>query len=194
MAGSGAVSFNVLVIPEDPTWNGYILKPLAKALLDDAGKPNAKVKLLENPHVGGYEQALSAIRGELPDLYRFFDLWLFFPDADRASADAMDNLETELRARDISLLCCAAQPEIEIYACVAFCDNLRGTWEEARTHPRMKEEFFEPLLQTHGDRRQAGGGREEMITSSLRSLQRLFQLCPETQRLRDRIAAHLRTL
>ncbi len=100
------MSFKVLVIPEDPTWNGYILKPLATALLDDAGKPNAKVKLLENPHVGGYDQALSAIRGELPDLYGFFDLWLFFPDADRASADAMDNLETELQARDIPLLCC----------------------------------------------------------------------------------------
>ena len=185
------MSFRVLVIPEDPTWNGYILKPLAKALLGDAGKPNAKVKLLENPHVGGYDQALSAIRGELPDLYGFFDLWLFLPDADRASADAMENLETDLQARDIPLLCCAAQPEIEIYACVAFRDSLPGTWEDARTHPRMKEEFFAPLLQRHGDPRRAGGGREQMIERSLQNLQRLFQLCPETQRLRDRIAAHV---
>ena len=76
------MSFRVLVIPEDPTWNGYILKPLTKALLNDAGKPNAKVK-------------------------------------------------------------------------------------------------------------QAGGGRELMITRSLQNLQRLFQLCPETRRLRDRIAEHV---
>ena len=185
------MSFRVLVIPEDPTWNGYILKPLTKALLNDAGKPNAKVKLLENPHVGGYDQALSAIRGELPDRYGFFDLWLFFPDADRASAHAMDILETELQARDIPLLCCAAQPEIEIYACVAFRDYLHGTWEQARAHHRMKEEIFEPLLQAHGDPRQAGGGRELMITRSLQNLQRLFQLCPETRRLRDRIAEHV---
>ena len=26
------MSFKVLVIAEDPTWNGYILKPLTKAL------------------------------------------------------------------------------------------------------------------------------------------------------------------
>ena len=188
------MSFNVLVIPEDPTWNGYILKPLTKALLDDAGKPNARVKLLENPRVGGYDQALSAIRGELPDRYGFFDLWLFLPDADLASADAMDNLEADLQSRDISLLCCPAQPEIEIYACAAFPDELPGTWREARTHPRLKEEVFAPLLRRHGDPRQAGGGRGMMIERSLQNLQRLFRLCPETQRLRDRIAAHLQAL
>lgn len=33
-----------------------------------------------------------------------------------------------------------------------------------------------------------------MITRSVQNLQRLFQLCPETGRLRDRIAAHLQTL
>ena len=42
------MSFRVLVIPEDPTLNGYILKPLAERLLEDAGKPNAKVKVLDN--------------------------------------------------------------------------------------------------------------------------------------------------
>ena len=58
----------------------------------------------------------------------------------------------------------------------------------------MKEEVFAPLLQRHGDPRQAGGGRETMIKRSLQNLQRLFRLCPETERLRDRIAAHLQTL
>ena len=82
------MSFRVLVIPEDPTWNGYILKPLAKRLLADAGKPLARVALLANPGLRGSADAIRAIREELPDSYRFFDLWLFFPDADRASPDA----------------------------------------------------------------------------------------------------------
>ena len=156
------MSFRVLVIPEDPTWNGYILKPLAKRLLADAGRPAARAELLANPRLRGYAHARRAIREELPDSYGFFDLWLFFPDADRAGADAMRRLEADLRAKDIALLCCPAQPEVEIYACVAFRDDLPGTWEEARAHLRMKEEVFEPLLQTHGDPRQAGGGRELM--------------------------------
>ena len=188
------MSFRVLVIPEDPTWNGYILKPLAKRLLADAGKPAAKVDLLANPRVRGYDHALRAIREELPDSYGFFDLWLFFPDADRAGPDAMTRLEADLHARGIPLLCCPAEPEVEIYACVGLQDDLPGGWQDARTHPRMKEEIFEPLLQTHGDPRQAGGGREMMITRSLENLQRMFRLCPETMRLRDRIAVHLQAL
>ena len=73
----------------------------------------------------------------------------------------------------------------------AFLDDLRGTWEDARNHPRMKEDVFEPLLAQHGDPRRASGGRDLMIGRSLQNLQMLFRLCPETERLRDRIAAYL---
>ena len=186
------MSFNVLVIPEDPTWNGYILKPLAKRLLADVGRPAARVVLLENPRLRGYAHARRAIRDELPDSYGFFDLWLFFPDADSAGADAVKHLEADLQSRGIPLLCCPPQPEVEIYACVDFLDDLPVGWEDARTHPRLKEDVFEPLVQTHGDPRQPGGGRTMMTKRSLQNLQRLFQLCPETKDLRDRIAARLR--
>ena len=186
------MSFKVLVIPEDPTWNGYILTPLAKALLADAGRPAAKVTLLTNPRLGGYTQAVRAIRDELPDRYGFFDVWLFFPDADLASADAMATLEADLQAGGISLLCCPAQPEVEIYACVAFRDKLPGTWENLRIHPRMKEDVFEPLRVSLKDRR-PGGGRDLMMKKSLQKLPHLFQLCPETRDLRDRIARIVQT-
>lgn len=183
------MSFHVLVIPEDPTLNGYILKPLAKRLLQDAGKPNAKVRVLDRPRLRGYDQAVSAIRDTLPQRYRFFDLWLFFPDADRASADAMVNLETNLFAQGITLFCCRAQPEAEIYACAAFRDQLPGTWADAREHLRLKEEVFEPLRSTLGFQRAPGGGRKWMVEQSLRNLPVLYQLCPETRELRDRIAS-----
>jgi hypothetical protein len=51
------MSFRVLVIPEDPTYNGYILKPLVERMLAEAGKPNARVTLLTNPKLGGYARA-----------------------------------------------------------------------------------------------------------------------------------------
>ena len=182
------MSVKILVIVEDPTYNGYILKPLTRALLADAGKPHAKVIPLTNPKLSGYDQALQAIRHDL-DRYRFLDLWLFFPDADLASADAMQRLEADLQAKGISLLCCPAQPEVEIYACAAFRHDLEGTWADARTHTRMKEEVFGPLLVAHGDPRQPGGGRGLMIDKSLQNLPLLFQLCPEIECLRDRITA-----
>ena len=138
------MSFNVLVIPEDPKLNGHILKPLAGRLLEDSGKPNARVKVLDKPRLRGYDQAVKAIRGQLPQRYGFFDLWLFFPDADRAAVQAMNDLEMDLDAQDVTLFCCRAQPEVEIYACAAFRDQLPVTWEDARNHRRLKEEVFEP--------------------------------------------------
>lgn len=181
----------VLVIPEDQTWNGYILRPLVKAIMADAGRPRARVTIAPEPRLRGYAHAVKAIREDLPGLYGFFDLWLFFPDADRASIDAMRALERNLAERDIRLLCCAAQPELEIYACVAFRSDMQETWEDARRNPRMKEEVFQPLVERHGDRRQPGESRGLMIKQSLRNLPLLLQLCPELKRLRDRIAAHL---
>ena len=68
------MSFNVLVIPEDPKWNGYILKPLAKKLMESAGKPKARTVVVPKPRLRGYEHARRAIRDELPDSYGFFDL------------------------------------------------------------------------------------------------------------------------
>jgi hypothetical protein len=181
----------VLVIPEDPTLNGYILKPLVEMLLSEAGKPTARVTVLTNPRVRGYDEAVRVVRDELSSRYGFMDLWLFFPDADRASDAAMRDLERSLRAEDIALLCCLAEPEVEVYACVAYREEVRGSWHEARSNPRFKETVFEPLLRTHGDPRRPGGGRGAMTERSIKQRNRFFRLCPEVADLRDRIVAIL---
>ena len=67
LAGNGAVSFRALVVPEDPALNGYVLKPLAQSLLAEAGKPHASVKLLTDPRVRGYDEAVRVIRDDLAD-------------------------------------------------------------------------------------------------------------------------------
>ena len=187
------MSFTVLVILEDPVLNDHILKPLTRAVMADAGRPAAKVDVLSNPRVRGYDAAVKALRSGRLERYNFKDLWLFFPDADKATSEAMQNLEEHVASKGVKLLCCAARPEVEIYACAAFRDEFpgSGTWEEARRHPRMKEEIFAPLLASHGDPRRPGAGRDRMIDRSLANLPLLLRLCPELQALRDRIAAHL---
>jgi hypothetical protein len=37
------VSFRVLVIPEDQTYNGYILQPLVERMLRELDKPNPHI-------------------------------------------------------------------------------------------------------------------------------------------------------
>jgi hypothetical protein len=185
------VSFRVLVIPEDPTHNGYILKPLMEALLADAGKLQARVQVLTSPRLNGYDHAVHAIKHDLPDAYRWYDLWVFVPDADRAKPAAMTALEAELTRQGVRLFCCPAEPEVEIYACAHWRAECGLPWGEVRRHRSMKEVVFEPLLATHGDSRSAGGGRVQMIESALRNLPNCLRLCPELQALRDRIADHL---
>ncbi|MCY4059531.1 MAG: hypothetical protein OXG44_16195 [Gammaproteobacteria bacterium] len=185
------MSVRVLVIPEDPTHNGYILKPLVGMVLADVGKSTAKVTLLTNPRLRGYDQALDAIRNNLASKYGFFDLWLFFPDADRATAASMQALEDDLAQQGVSLLCCSAIPEVEIYACVADRSTVGLSWAEVRTHARMKEEVFAPLLDRHGDPRRPGGGRREMTVRSIANSSLFFALCPEVAELRNRIRTTL---
>ena len=76
------MSFRVLVIPEDPTYNGYILKPLVERILTECGKPNAKVTVLTNPKADGYEHAKALLVDEVFQRYRSQSLMLFLPDAD----------------------------------------------------------------------------------------------------------------
>ena len=187
------MSTRVLVIPEDPTNNGYILKPMATALLAEAGRPTAKIKILTNPRLRGYDSALRAIRGDLNVRYGFMDLWLFFPDADRASLDAMATLERDLGQKGVTLFCCPALPEIEIYACAGFPPAEPGGWAEWRSNPRLKETVFRDLLREHGDPKARGGGRPAMIERALSRRGRFFRRCLEVAALRDRIVAHLAT-
>jgi hypothetical protein len=185
------VSFKVLVIPEDHTHNGAILKPLVEAVMADAGRPSSNVRVLDNPRVQGFDQAVAAMRGELVDRYRWMDLWLFMPDADRAVPAAMQALEAAAAAKGVKLLCCPAQPQLEIFASVPYRQELGLGWELARQHLRFKEDLFAPLLAKHGDARRPSGGRDLMIDAALGNLPLLFQLCPELRVLRDRVAAHL---
>lgn len=66
-------------------------------------------------------------------------------------------------------------------------EHLNLTWNEVRSHPRLKEEVFEPFIEAHGDPRSAGGGREVLMRKTLSHYQTLLQLCPELAELQRRI-------
>jgi hypothetical protein len=76
------MSFKVLIIPEDPTNNGYILKPLIKRMMKECGKQNAQVDVLGNPRVQGYNHAKTLMSENIFERYAHKDLLLFIPDAD----------------------------------------------------------------------------------------------------------------
>lgn len=183
------MSFRVLVIPEDPTYNGYILQPIVERMLTELGKPNAHVVILTNPKMNGYAHAVSAIRSGLIDRYGHFPLWLFLPDGDRAGN--LELLETELLERGVHLFCCAAQPEVEAWLLAGYREELPIPWGQVRQHPRLKEDVFEPFLKQFGDSRSVGEGRERLTRQTLTNYRGLLSVCDELAKLEDRLRAFL---
>lgn len=185
------MSFKVLVIPEDPTYNGAILQPVVQRILKELGKPNAKIKILTDPAMKGIDRARDMIRGEIFERWRSsFDLWLFLPDADRATG--LKELEAEMAEKGVTLIGCAADPEVEAWASAAYSGQLTVPWKQVSGHPRFKEEVFQPALEQFGDLRAADEGRGKMIQKALSKYRSLKRLCPEIANLEKRISDFLK--
>lgn len=184
--------FGVLIVPEDPTHDRYILKPLVEALLVDLGKPNAKVEVLANPRIQGYEQAKRLLLERLLQQYSHRDLLLFMPDSDLLDRSSefkhLENAAADCGAR---LICCAAIPEVEIWLLAGHAERIGASWSQAREHSHLKETLFARFLQTYGDPRRPGGGRDQLLKQTLRNLPGLLSRCSELLELRSRIAALL---
>jgi len=186
------MSCRILVIPEDPTWNGYILKPLVERVALEAGRPKARVQVLANPRLQGYAEALRAIRGELVDKYSHWDVWVFCPDADQP-AGKLSSLESEMAAQDVRLVCCSAVPELEAWLLAGFRESIPIDWKQVRSHASLKEEIFAPFLRKHGDDRAPGGGRGTLMQQTLRNYAAFTRLCPEISDLERRLRALFET-
>lgn len=182
------MSFNVLVVPEDPTYNGYILKPLVERLLTECGKPNSKVKVLDNPRARGYEHAKALIVDEVIDAWAHFNLLLFLPDADgRDKRAEFQYIENTARDRGVWLFCCAAVEEVEAWLLAGHIDKLQAPWPEIRSNTSVKEQVFHPFLKAHGDSKRAGGGRDLLMKETLQNYVGLIGRCPELGNLQTRI-------
>jgi len=104
------MSFKVLIIPEYPTNNGYILKPLIKTMMKECGKPNAQVDVLSNPRAQGYDHAKILMSEIIFETYAHKDLLLFIPDADGKDRSGKFSLlekeAIEKGAKKAIVLCC----------------------------------------------------------------------------------------
>ena len=186
------MSFNVLVVPEDPTYNGYILAPLVERLMSECGKPNSRVKVLTNPKAAGYHHAKALIVDSIIDRYSHFNLLLFMPDADgRDKRAEFQYLESTAAGQDVKLFCCAAVEEVEAWLLAGHLDKLEESWSEIRGNTSVKEQVFQPFLTAYGDSKRAGGGRDLLMKQTLENYAGLIGRCPELGDLQARICENL---
>lgn len=184
------MSCKVLVIPEDPTYNGYLLKPLVERLLSESGKPKAQVLVLRDPKAGGFSDACDLVQsGRLRERYGYYDLWLFLPDGDQVRV--LQTLEDGIVDQKARLIASYLTPEVEVTLIAGHPNADTTGWEAKKQHPQFKEAIFVPFLAEYGNPTAPGAGREKLMREALQNYQRIKQLVPEVADLELRLTAAL---
>lgn len=181
----------VLVIPEDPVLDQYVLKPIVERMFEDLGR-RAGVRVLTSPRMQGVAQALDRdVLARVVSQYGMYDLFLLMVDRDAVQSRAAQAAvrEAEHPAR---LFVCLAIEEVEVWMLALHRERLGVPWREVRADRDPKERFAEPLLRELAPRMALGGGRPRaMETLGQKEWRSLLQLCPELDELRTRVGEWL---
>ena len=177
---------NVLIIPEDFRTDQYIVGPIIKRMLAEAGRPNANVRVCLDPLIGGVSEALKWERiKEVLDRYRgMVQIFLLLVDRDGETARrrVLDKLETKGRA-ELSdgriLIGENAWQELEVWALAGQDLPKNWKWAEIRRERDPKEEYFEPLAEARGLTKEPGGGRKTLGKEAAGNYARVRSRCPE---------------
>jgi hypothetical protein len=177
----------VLVIPEDPMLDQYILKPVVERLFSDLGLA-ARIEVLWNPRLRSVSQALDAsVVRYIVDTYSMIDLFLLIVDrdADEHRAKRAGMREAEHPGR---LFACLAVEEVEVWMLALHRDRLPSPWAEIRGERDPKERFAHPFLAAHAPKLDAGQGRKWAMRDPGARWKGLLDVCPEIAELKARIA------
>jgi len=178
----------VLIIPEDPELDQYILKPVVEHIFADLGR-RARVDVLREPRLRGVAQALDTkIVAQIVEDNPMEDLFLIMVDRD-GDREGNEQKAAEREKEHVKkLLACLAIEEVEVWMLALHRDSLGVPFKEVRAHHDPKEAYAAPFLKAQGwteDR--VGRGRKRAMRELGANWRGLLQVCPELADLRDRI-------
>ncbi len=183
---------NVLIIPEDPTKDKYVLKPIVEQLFDDLGR-RAKVVVLENPRLQGVDEALAAAQtAAIVQQYSFMQLFLTLVDRD-GKADRQRIAVAREQEHPGKLFVCLAVEEIEVWMLAVHRHSFDIAWAGVRQDPHPKERFSDPFLKANAPKPDPGPGmgRKWAMRGVSGKWKGMLQACPELGELQNRIRVWL---
>ena len=188
------MSFNVVVLPEDSTYDQHILRPLIQAMAKALGKPNARVKIYDG--FGGFGDLLKWDNiANAIDFHRgIADAFVIVVDRDgnegrRASLDGIERAAAGHLPPDKRLFGENAHQEVEVWLLAGHDLPADWDWPEIRGERDSKERFFEPWLAHHASTTEL----ETLGRQAAQNYDRVRRLCPEVASLEDRLRAWLET-
>jgi hypothetical protein len=181
----------VLVIPENPTLDQYILKPIVTRIFRELNL-SPKIFILQDPHLNGVSEALDPkIIGTILQIHPMIDLFLLIVDRDCDETRELGPLSGRVQqARQMGkeMIGCLAIEELETWALALHRDELDVGWSEIRPECHPKEVFFEPLVKAKGWSESLGRGRVTAMKDLAGNWKSLKSVCQEIQQLQDEIA------
>ena len=182
---------NVLVIPEDPTMDQHILKPIFIRLFQNIGRQSAHIEVCQNPRLGGIGESLKSERiDEIVTKYRgMMDILILCVDRDGVLGrrQRLKDIEAEFQGRCV-FLAENAWEEIETWVLAGLDLPADWRWADVRAEVHVKETYFEPLANQRGLSDSPGGGRKVLGEEASRRISSIRQKCPEDF---DNLAQHL---
>ena len=170
----------VLIVPEDFRKDQFILKPLFSRLLAALGKPRAKVRVCQDPLLGGVGEALKSERiEEIVERYGGMVqviLLCIDRDGDTGRRQRLDQLENQFGER---LLGTDAWEEIETWALAGLTLPPDWIWADVRAEVQVKEQYFDLLARQRGIDGGPDGGRSELGEEAARHIDAIRQKCRE---------------
>lgn len=182
---------DVLIIPEDPTYDQYILKPVVERIFADLGK-RAKVEVLRDPHLSGASQALdrATVTGII-EHNPMVDLFVLIVDRDCDREGNVAKAGTRASDHPEKLVACVAVEEVEVWMLYLLRDelheHLESSFGDARAECDPKELFVEPLLDKLMWRTKVGSGRKHAMRRLGQHWSGLLRACHEIGELKKDI-------
>ena len=172
----------VLVIPEDFRHDQYILKPLFKRLFSDMGKGNARIRVCQDPLLGGVGEALKSDRiQEVVDQHDgMTDIFILCVDRDGIPErrNRLNLIEAEFGSSRV-FLAENAWEEIETWVLAGLELPARWSWAAVRAEIQVKEAYFDRLADQRGIADGLGGGRKVLGEEAARRISAIRQKCSE---------------
>lgn len=189
------MSFNVLILPEDPVKDGYVLKPIIEAMMRAVGKPQARVVICVDPRFHGTSQALrwQFIQQALSRNAGMFHLYLLCVDRDgdvnrQAVLDSLEIQASGFIGQDRVFLAEHAWQEIEVWLLAGHDLPRKWAWRTIRQEIHPKERYYRPFAEGRGVLDLPAEGRDKLAREAALHYDQIRGRCKEDiQRLEGRI-------
>ncbi|MYF90103.1 MAG: hypothetical protein F4186_12700 [Boseongicola sp. SB0676_bin_33] len=173
---------NILIIPEDFRKDQYILKPIFNRLFQTVGRPHARIRVCQDPLLGGVTEATKSERlSEIIERYEgMTDMFILCVDRDGIAnrRQRLDQIEQEF-GNGCVFFAENAWEELETWVLAGLPLPTNWPWADVRGEVQVKEQYFEVLADQQGLGDHPGGGRKPLAEEAARHIDRIRQLCPD---------------